>query len=95
MAVPTPQYNQKAHNWPERERERELTSDGSDDLVGYVADLEERVWVVLVVLQEVKDAEPEHVKGETDVPGEVKPVQHLHTDTVGRGAADHAARSSL
>ena len=71
-----------------------LTSDGLDDLVGDVADLEEGVGVVLVVLEEVKHAESQHVKREADVSTVVEPIQHLDTDTVRRrgGRVGHKAR---
>lgn len=48
-------------------------------------DLEERVRVVLVVFQEVKHTQPQHVKRETYVTGVVEPVQHLDTHTAGEG----------
>ena len=68
-----------------RERGKsKLTSDGLDDLVSNVADLEERVGMVLVVLEEVEHAETQHVKREADVAAIVEPVQHLDTDTEGR-----------
>ena len=42
-------------------------------------DLEQRVRVVLVVLQEVEHAEAQHVKREAYVAMIVEPVQHLNT----------------
>ena len=58
-----------------------LTSDCLDDLVCYVADLEERVRVILVVFEEVEHTQTQHVKREANVATVVKPVQHLNTDT--------------
>ena len=46
-----------------------------------MADLEEGVRVVLVVFEEVKHTQPQHVEGEADMATVVKPVQHLHTHT--------------
>ena len=48
-----------------------------------MADLEQRVGVVLVVFEEVKHAEPQHVEGETYMAVVVEPVQHLNTHTTG------------
>ena len=60
-----------------------LTLHSLDELVGNMADLEERIGMVLVVSEEVKHTQTQHVKGQTNVAIVVEPVQHLHTHTVG------------
>lgn len=49
-----------------------------------MADLEERIRMVLVVSKEVKHTETQHVKGQADMAIVVKPVQHLNTDAAGK-----------
>lgn len=46
-----------------------------------MADLEERIGMILIVSKEVKHTQTQHVKGQADVTTVVKPVQHLNTHT--------------
>lgn len=44
------------------------------ELVGHVPDLRERVWLEVILLQELKSVLAQKLKGNTHVAVEVKPV---------------------
>ena len=62
-----------------------LTADSVADLVGHVSDLVHGIRQEVVCFQEVKGAEREQLERDAHVAVVVKPVQHLHTVTEGRG----------
>lgn len=52
----------------------ELTFQGMAELVGHVPDLRERVWLEIVLLQELKSVLAKKLKGNAHVAVEVEPV---------------------
>lgn len=62
-----------------------LTADSVADLLGHVSDLVNGIRQEVVCFQEVKGAERQQLKRDARVTVVVKPVQHLHTVTDGRG----------
>lgn len=53
--------------------------DSHAEFVSHLSDLFDGIGLVIVVLEEVKDAGAKHFKGYANVAVVVKPVQHLHT----------------
>ncbi len=62
-----------------------LTFDGYAQLIGDVSDLRDRVRYIVVVLEEVEDAEAEHVEGDADVAVVVEPVEDVCAQVFTRG----------
>lgn len=55
------------------------------DLVGHVLDMVDGIRQEVVGFQKIKGAERQQLEGDAHVAVEVKPVQHLHTVTDGKG----------
>lgn len=61
-----------------------LTSQGMAELVGHVPDLRERVWLEVILLQELESVLAQKLKGNAHVAVEVEPVWHEDTQAARR-----------